>query len=141
MSYFDPKEEGTKNLPPGTILLWPSLSIPDEYLECDGSLLLRSTYHLLFDAIGETWGAGDGQTTFALPDMRGVFIRGYDHSKGYDPGRSLGSYQEHNVGWRCVYEYGPYSLDAGGDFSFSVINSIGDLHPRNHTSIYVIKYE
>jgi microcystin-dependent protein len=45
-------------------------SVPDGWLECDGSAVSRTTYADLFTAIGTTWGAGDGSTTFNLPDMR-----------------------------------------------------------------------
>jgi microcystin-dependent protein len=41
------------------------------YLECDGAAVSRTTYSLLFAAIGSAYGAGDGATTFNLPDMRG----------------------------------------------------------------------
>ncbi len=43
--------------------------------------------------IGTTYGAGDGSTTFKLPDLRGEFLRGFDDARGVDIGRSLGSSQ------------------------------------------------
>ena len=43
--------------------------------------------------IGITYGAGDGLTTFAVPDLRGVFVRGVDAGRGLDSGRALGSLQ------------------------------------------------
>ncbi|GAB5388874.1 MAG: tail fiber protein [Alphaproteobacteria bacterium] len=46
-------------------------SAPSGYLLCDGSAVSRTSYADLFAVIGETWGAGDGSTTFNLPDMRG----------------------------------------------------------------------
>ena len=53
----------------------------------------RTTYAALFAVIGETFGAGDGSTTFNLPDLRGEFIRGWDNSRGVDSGRVFGSAQ------------------------------------------------
>jgi microcystin-dependent protein len=44
---------------------------PENYLFCDGSAVSRSTYATLFDVIGTTFGAGDGSTTFNLPDLSG----------------------------------------------------------------------
>ena len=49
---------------------------PEGYLYCDGSAIGRETYSELYDAIGTLYGAGDGSTTFNLPDARGVFFRG-----------------------------------------------------------------
>lgn len=57
--------------PSGGILMYGGSSIPTGYLECDGSAVSRSTYAALFTAIGTTWGAGDGSTTFNIPDLRG----------------------------------------------------------------------
>ena len=49
---------------------------PKHALVCDGSAVSRVIYAALFAAIGTTFGAGDGATTFNLPDLRGKFIRG-----------------------------------------------------------------
>lgn len=49
--------------------------IPKHCLACDGSEISRSTYSELFEVFGETYGAGDGETTFNLPDFRGAFLR------------------------------------------------------------------
>ena len=60
----------------GSIALFSGSSIPTGYLLCDGSALSREVYAELFSAIGTTWGAGDGENTFNIPDLRGKFIRG-----------------------------------------------------------------
>jgi microcystin-dependent protein len=57
-------------VPTGAILSFGGTSAPTGYLLCDGSNVSRTTYSALFTAIGTTWGAGDGSTTFGLPDMR-----------------------------------------------------------------------
>ncbi|MGR2681047.1 phage tail protein [Chromobacterium haemolyticum] len=67
---------------------------PPGWLKCDGSPASRSTYPGLFAAIGTTYGAGDGVTTFNLPDLRGEFIRGWDYGNGADSGRVFGSWQK-----------------------------------------------
>lgn len=51
-------------------------TVPDGWMECDGSAISRTNYDRLFAAISTTWGVGDGSTTFNLPDFRGVFLRG-----------------------------------------------------------------
>lgn len=55
---------------PGEIKMWPNNSLPLGYLFCDGAAVSRSTYGNLFGIIGTTYGAGDGSTTFNLPDFR-----------------------------------------------------------------------
>src|SRR5262245_1757809 len=52
--------------------------VPAGYLLCDGSLVSRTTYAALFAALGEVYGAGDGSTTFALPNMGGRVPAGQD---------------------------------------------------------------
>jgi len=62
----------TANLtPPGVVLPYAGSSAPTNWLLCDGSAVSRTTYADLFTAISTTYGAGDGTTTFNLPDMKG----------------------------------------------------------------------
>ncbi|MEQ1733868.1 MAG: phage tail protein [Bacteroidia bacterium] len=77
----------------GAISIFPYTSIPTDYLECNGSAVSRSTYAALFAKIGTTYGAGDGSTTFNLPDLRGEFVRGFDNGRGADVARVMGSAQ------------------------------------------------
>lgn len=49
--------------------------VPAHCLACDGSEVSRETYSELFEVFGETFGAGDGISTFNLPDLRGAFLR------------------------------------------------------------------
>lgn len=62
--------------PVGAVFHFAAATPPAGFLECDGSEISRSAYAALFAAIGTTYGAGDGSTTFALPDLRDDFIRG-----------------------------------------------------------------
>lgn len=62
--------------PPGTIIDFAGPTPPGGFLLCDGSAISRTMYANLFNAIGTTWGSGDGSTTFNLPDLRGIFRRG-----------------------------------------------------------------
>lgn len=63
-------------LPAGAVQAFAMNSAPAGWLAADGSNVNRTTYAALFAAIGTTYGAGDGSTTFALPDLRGIFVRG-----------------------------------------------------------------
>lgn len=71
--------------PIGAILAWTTASAPTGWLECNGAAVSRTTYATLFALISDDYGAGDGSTTFNVPDLRGEFIRGWDHGKGSDP--------------------------------------------------------
>lgn len=55
----------------GMVVLWAGTDIPTDWAACDGSAWDRSAYSPLFAVIGTTFGAGDGSTTFNLPDFRG----------------------------------------------------------------------
>ncbi len=78
---------------PGTLKYFGSSTPPVGYIAADGAAISRSTYARLFAEIGVTHGAGDGVTTFNVPDGRGVFIRGWDNGRGIDPSRVFGSQQ------------------------------------------------
>ena len=75
--YWAEKISPENLLPVGMILAWPGTKAPSGWLNCDGSVVSRTTYADLFSVIGTTFGAGDGSTTFKLPDYRGDFLRGY----------------------------------------------------------------
>ena len=79
--------------PTGSVHMMATTTVPSGYLKCDGAAVSRTTYADLFTTIGTTWGAGDGSSTFNLPDLRGEFVRGWDNGKGTDPGRSFASFQ------------------------------------------------
>lgn len=65
-------------VPSGMIMAFagPVEKIPNGWLLCDGAELSRTEYASLYNAIGVAWGTGDGSTTFNIPDMRGMFLRG-----------------------------------------------------------------
>lgn len=60
----------------GEIKLWPVSTAPTGWLSCNGAAISRTTYATLYALIGTAFGAGDGSTTFNVPDMRGKFVRG-----------------------------------------------------------------
>lgn len=84
---------GITNIAAGTIMYTAGLEPLPGTLKANGALVSRSLYPSLFSAISTVYGAGDGVTTFQLPDARGEFIRGWDDGRGIDSGRALGSLQ------------------------------------------------
>ena len=63
-------------MPTGVILPFGGSTVPEGFLLCNGAAISRTTYAKLFAAIGTLYGAGDGATTFNLPDMRDRFAEG-----------------------------------------------------------------
>lgn len=59
------------SVPVGSIQAYGGVTAPTNWLICDGSAISRTDYRELFQAVGITYGAGDGITTFNLPDLRG----------------------------------------------------------------------
>ena len=76
---------------PGTVAHLARATAPVGWLKANGAAVNRTTYAALFAAIGTVYGAGDGTTTFLLPDLRGEFIRGFDDARGIDSGRAFNS--------------------------------------------------
>ena len=78
-SYDDLKDKpdlSERGVPIGTVA-WFAMPVPPAgYLKCDGAAVGRETCPELFAAIGTTFGAGDGETTFNLPDLIGRFAEG-----------------------------------------------------------------
>jgi len=63
-------------VPTGSIISYAGTVPPTAWLFCDGSAVSRTTYADLFGKIGTTWGNGDGLTTFNIPDLQNMFLRG-----------------------------------------------------------------
>lgn len=88
------KADAAVGVPIGASIFWNSTAnIPAGFLKENGAAISRTTYAELFAIIGTTFGAGNGSTTFNLPDSRAEFIRGLDDGRGVDTGRTLGSSQ------------------------------------------------
>lgn len=137
----------------GVVQAYAGQTPPAGWLECNGAVVSRTTYANLFAVIGTTFGAGDGSTTFSLPDLRGEFIRGWDHGRAVDNGRVFGSAQtdelkSHTHTMRVSDNPSDWSraLRGGnGNVAESVsgwVNPTGgsETRPRNVALMYIIKY-
>ncbi len=80
-------------VPTGAIAYFPHATVPFGWLKANGAAVSRTVYANLFALIGTTYGAGDGRTTFNLPDLRGEFVRSWDDGRAIDRNRVLGSSQ------------------------------------------------
>jgi microcystin-dependent protein len=81
---------GAGLVPPGSMMHFGGASAPSGWLFTHGQAVSRTTYAALFSAIGTTFGAGDGSTTFNLPDGRGRVLAGLDNMGGTSANRLTG---------------------------------------------------
>lgn len=119
-------------VPAGAVQAFAGSSAPKGWLPCDGSAISRTQYKKLFAFIGETYGAGDGATTFNLPDLRGEFIRGHDAGRGVDAGRGFGSSQGGQIE---SHDHGA-SSDIQGDHGHGSWTDIQGNHTHNQRGGY-----
>jgi hypothetical protein len=69
-------------IPVGALMAFGGAVVPPRWLFCAGQAVSRTTYALLFAAIGANYGGGDGSTTFNVPDLRGRAVFGSDAMNG-----------------------------------------------------------
>jgi|688.fasta_scaffold191450_2 microcystin-dependent protein len=152
-------------LPAGAVQAFAMNSAPAGWLEADGSNVNRTTYAALFSAISTTYGAGDGSTTFALPDLRGIFVRGSGsqtisgttYSKSFAT-KERDAFQAHKHTLRTRSSFGGdtdyVSREAGGttivtanamvgyaeDGSSGTPRTADETRPANIALLYCIKF-
>jgi phage-related tail fiber protein len=82
-------------VPVGAVLAFPTGIVPPGFLELDGSVQSIATYPDLAAYLGTSYNKGnEGAGNFRLPESRGEFLRGWDHGRGVDGGRPIGSWQK-----------------------------------------------
>jgi hypothetical protein len=146
----------------GTIVVSSTGLLPNGFLECDGSFLDRTIYTTLFAVIGTVYGSSSSDD-FQLPDLRGCFLRGWDHGAEVDPdaanrtnrgdgttGDNVGTRQFY--GMKSHYHQGVGSTLTNGsrhDSLCDYINIIGgvgnyrggnETRPLNVNVLYGIRY-
>jgi microcystin-dependent protein len=80
----------TPSVPAGSVIPYAGTTTPTGWLFCYGQAINRTTYSVLFDVIGTTYGVGDGSTTFNIPDLRGRLVAGQDDMGGTSANRLTG---------------------------------------------------
>lgn len=88
---------GAAILPPGVIAMYASDSVPAGWLLCMGDEVSRTTYVALFNAIGTRYGAGNGSTTFNLPNLSMRFPLGRSNQAGTDKAGATGGEAAHTL--------------------------------------------
>lgn len=113
----------------GAIMPFAMLAPPPGWLSASGQAVSRTTYAALFAAIGTTYGAGNGTTTFNLPDLRGEFVRGLDVGRGVDVGRTIGSNQAHRM-QDHFHGTGDFLAESNDDWYGILRNWVGSFSSR-----------
>jgi microcystin-dependent protein len=151
-------------VPPGAVMSFAMSAAPIGWLPCDGAAISRTTFAPLFSAVKTAFGAGNGSTTFNVPDLRGEFIRGWSAGRDVDTGRDFGSsqideFKNHQHKFGADDQIGPagtytkidnFAYDAqstlagnGGGFrtkNDSINFGGNETRPRNIALLYCIKY-
>ena len=127
-----------ERVPVGCIMPFAGVTAPTGYLLCQGQAVSRTTYAALFAALASTYGAGDGTTTFNLPDLRGVFMSGAGTQtiSGITYTRTLGSKQadqfQSHVHPQTAANGGTYlplysQAGGGGSASLNITSGAGNV--------------
>ncbi|WP_243241487.1 phage tail protein [Pseudomonas atacamensis] len=137
-------------LPVGATVAFPLDKVAPGFLELDGSVKSIAVYPDLAAFLGTTFNKGDeGAGNFRLPESRGEFLRGWDHGRGVDAGRAIGSWQDSqnkahtHTAAGTVYSLAFMASGAGRDFqngNVTTSSSGGDeARPRNLAVMWCIK--
>lgn len=117
----------------GEVINYAGSTVPDGWLLCDGSQVSRVTYKGLFEAVGTTYGAGNGTTTFNLPDCRGRFTLGKAASStGSVLGETGGSLDHTHSGGSHTHTFSG-STDAEGSHAHTYSDSTSSSGDHSHT--------
>ena len=102
-------------IPSGVAFPYAGKTVPSGFMACNGGTISRTTYAKLFAAIGTNWGAGDGSTTFKLPDWRNRTVMGANTTS--EVGTYLESGAPNITGWHGghAYKSGDHN-ETGGAF-------------------------
>jgi len=124
----------------GEILLWGHENVPQNFLECDGQSVNVVTFAKLFAIIGYQYGGAGAN--FNLPDLRGEFVRGYDHGAGIDADSAARTDRGDGT---TGDEIGTKQADSRS--STGAVGTVGgaiggsETRPRNVYLMYMIRYE
>ena len=123
-------------LPVGSIVAFPVDAPPPGFLELDNSVKSSATYPDLSAYLGGKFNKGDeGGGNFRLPEARGEFLRGWDHGRGVDGGRALGSYQADTL-QNITGTFDGYLDINTASGAFGLANLSGALSPLNQKAAY-----
>lgn len=155
-------------VPTGCVQAFAGNTTPQGWLLCDGSAVSRKDYAALYAVIGTTYGAGDGSTTFNLPNLTDKFIQGSDTAgtiksaglpniegafgairaaSATGPGLKAGAFSGTESSANSIkfqngtyYESGAFNADFKASNSNSIYGNSSTVQPPALTMRYIIKY-
>lgn len=120
-------------IPAGTVLPFAGDTAPEGFLLCNGQEVSRFSYSKLYGVLGDTYGAGDGKTTFNLPNLVEKFIEGTESYVGQTLNAGLPNIKGE------FYAYTYQSGGASGAFASSVENK-NQSAPAAHVDRTYVKF-
>jgi microcystin-dependent protein len=112
----------TSLIPSGSVIAYASATPPGGWIECNGASLSWVNYPTLWLAVGLTWG-GTSSQAFLLPDLRGAFVRGWDHGRGLDTNTSSRAFATYEGDGFASHTHANYFSDPGHQHSFFAAQS------------------
>ena len=129
MNLLEGGSGGGSRIEIGTIFQYPGTTAPTNYMICDGSTISRTTYADLFAVIGTTYGAGDGSTTFNIPDLKGKVVVGLDsNDTDFDTLGETGGEKTHKLGISELPKSTPtFRSGNDGNFNMTYVGTNGNF--------------
>ncbi|WP_235375919.1 tail fiber protein [Pseudomonas fluorescens] len=126
-------------VPVGAVMAFPTGIVPPGFLELDGSVQSIATYPDLAAYLSTKFNKGDeGTGNFRLPESRGEFLRGWDHGRGIDIGRGLGSWQaDDNKAHAHTYTRIPVFGNTGGANAAGIVADNGTQTGSSNFASYM----
>jgi microcystin-dependent protein len=127
---------------PGQYAWTAATNIDPGFLACDGSAVSRTTYASLFSAIGTTYGAGDGSTTFNVPDLQGRVLASVEGTTGRLTGAdSVGEVVGVQSSVVQQANLANFSLPASATFSLLASGTNGGRHEFGTVGEYTLIWQ
>ena len=123
-------------IPSGVAFPYAGKTVPSGFMACNGGTISRTTYAKLFAAIGTAWGAGDGSTTFKLPDWRNRTVMGANNAN------EVGTYLESGAPNITGFITGggqSYTTQYGG--AFYEYGGSTDTADSGHSTVPVVGFD
>lgn len=128
-----PADSKRNVVPVGSIVMYPALTVPDGWFECDGREINMTDYPELFNILQYNYSDVIEGSLFKIPDLRGLFVRGLDHDTTSSGGSTAtGRDPDSNRGFNNIQtdQYSNLTNTAGGDTT----------RPKNMALVYCIKW-